>query len=114
METDTDRQTDRDTETHTHTHRHTHTHTDTHTHTQWSCGPDQLPDTKRAQELRHEVQPHAYRSVVQSAHDSANKALLKALRKDYRLLQRLASVRNYFFMRQGDLFIHFLETAEGA
>ncbi|EGD76321.1 hypothetical protein PTSG_01023 [Salpingoeca rosetta] len=57
-------------------------------------------------------QPHEYRDIVQTAHDEANQALLLALRRDYRLMQRLTSVRNYFFMRQGDLFIHFLDTAE--
>eukprot|EP01147_Barroeca_monosierra_P002312 gene2312-5297_t len=70
-------------------------------------------DATDCRDINYSLQQHKYYDVVQSAHERATRSLLQTLRRDYKLSQILSSVKSYFFMEQGDLFIHFLNTAEG-
>jgi hypothetical protein len=53
-----------------------------------------------------------YVSIVERAYKFASKALLDLLVKDNKLFEKLRSIKNYFFMSTGDMFVHFLDTGE--
>merc|ERR1719204_30459 len=51
-------------------------------------------------------------STIKEAYHFASKELLDLLMQEERLLERLISVKRYFFISQGDFFVIFLDSAE--
>ena len=51
-----------------------------------------------------------YVVVVERAYNFASKALLDLLVTGNKLFEKLRSIKNYFFMSTGDMFVHFLDT----
>ncbi len=49
---------------------------------------------------------------VDKAFDWANKELISIIVNEKQLIKRLRSIKQYFFLECGDLFVHFMEAAE--
>ena len=49
---------------------------------------------------------------IDKAFDWANKELISIIVNEKQLIKRLRSIKQYFFLECGDLFVHFMETAE--
>lgn len=58
------------------------------------------------------LQRQDFSECIDKAFDWANKELIRIVVKEKNLIDRLSSLKQYFFMEAGDLFIHFLDTAE--
>lgn len=58
------------------------------------------------------LQRQDFSECIDKAFDWANKELTRIVVKEKNLIDRLSSIKQYFFMEAGDLFIHFLDTAE--
>jgi gamma-tubulin complex component 2 len=50
--------------------------------------------------------------VINRAFFFASSTLLKALRTECRLVDRLRSMKHYFLLDQGDLYVNFMDLAE--
>ena len=46
---------------------------------------------------------------IEQSHEWANSNLIKLIMVDYKLLDRLKSLKNYFFMEKGDFIVHFMD-----
>jgi gamma-tubulin complex component 2 len=49
---------------------------------------------------------------IERAYKFASKKLLNVLLKDYRMLEQLSTIKNYFLMEQGNFYVQFLDIAE--
>jgi gamma-tubulin complex component 2 len=54
----------------------------------------------------------AFSQVVSRAFFFASSTLLTALRAEFRLVDRLRSMKHYFLLDQGDLYVNFMDLAE--
>lgn len=59
------------------------------------------------------LQRQDFSECIDKAFDWANKELIRIVVHEKKLIDRLSSIKQYFFMQAGDLFIHFLDAAEG-
>ncbi|KAI8440338.1 hypothetical protein MSG28_001676 [Choristoneura fumiferana] len=64
------------------------------------------------EEIKYSLIEQNYSGVVQKAFAFASKSLLELLLKEYDLMGRLKSVKNYFFMCQGDFIVQFMDATE--
>jgi len=55
---------------------------------------------------------HSFFARIDEAYERANSALLRLLLVDHSIMERLRSMRHYFFQAQGDFFSIFLVNAE--
>ena len=62
--------------------------------------------------LPYSSQSRDYAQVVEAAYSWASRALLSLLLGEYRLVSHLHSMQSFFFLAQGDWFVHFLDIAE--
>ena len=46
---------------------------------------------------------------IEESHEWSNSNLIKLITVDYQLLNRLESLKNYFFMEKGDFIVHFMD-----
>eukprot|EP01135_Chromosphaera_perkinsii_P003727 Nk52_evm45s252 gene=Nk52_evmTU45s252 len=74
------------------------------------CGMDaSVPDAQIIAFSQHERE---YVDVVEIAYSFSSKKLLDVLIKEKQLMEYLRSIKHYFLMDQGDLFVHFMDIAE--
>lgn len=64
------------------------------------------------EEIKYSLREQNYGAIIQKAYAFASKSLLELLLKEYDLMGRLKSVKNYFLMSQGDFIIQFMEATE--
>lgn len=62
--------------------------------------------------LKFSFNPRDYEDAIQAAYIFACQELLNIVMKEERLTERLASLKRYFFLQQGDFFTHFMDIAE--
>ena len=53
-----------------------------------------------------------FTECIGRAYDWANEKLQNLILNDYKLLEVLKSMKGYYFMEYGDLFVHFMESAQ--
>ncbi|KAF9412982.1 hypothetical protein HW555_008679 [Spodoptera exigua] len=74
------------------------------------CGK---PITKtNTEEIKYSLREQNYGAIIQKAYAYASKSLLELLLKEYDLMGRLKSVKNYFLMSQGDFIVQFMDATE--
>lgn len=54
-----------------------------------------------------------FTDCIEKAYSWANKELIRIVLQEKQLVQRLQSIKQYFFLESGDLFMHFIQTAKG-
>lgn len=54
---------------------------------------------------------HQYVSIVGGAYEFASETLLRLVLNESKLLDHLRSIKEFFFLSRGDLFVHFMDTA---
>ena len=54
----------------------------------------------------------AYIALIDKVHEWSSARLIQMLFKEFSLLDHLKSMKRYFFMQSGDLFINFIESSE--
>nr|XP_026491623.1 gamma-tubulin complex component 2-like isoform X2 [Vanessa tameamea] len=64
------------------------------------------------EEIKYSLREQNYGAIIQKAYAFASKSLLELLLKEYDLMGRLKSVKNYFLMSQGDFIVQFLDATE--
>ncbi|CAG9091240.1 unnamed protein product [Plutella xylostella] len=64
------------------------------------------------EELKYSLHEQNYSAIIQKAYAFASKSLLELLMKEYDLMGRLKSVKNYFLMSQGDFIVQFMDATE--
>ncbi|XP_061706722.1 gamma-tubulin complex component 2 homolog [Cydia pomonella] len=64
------------------------------------------------EEIKYSLIEQNYSGVIQKAFAFASKSLLELLLKEYDLMGRLKTVKNYFFMCQGDFIVQFMDATE--
>lgn len=65
-----------------------------------------------AEEIKYSLREQNYSGIIQKAYAFASKSLLELLLKEYDLMGRLKSVKNYFLMSQGDFIVQFMDATE--
>lgn len=71
------------------------------------------PITKlNTEEIKYSLREQNYGAIIQKAYAYASKSLLELLLKEYDLMGRLKSVKNYFLMSQGDFIVQFMDATE--
>ncbi|GBP06943.1 Gamma-tubulin complex component 2 homolog [Eumeta japonica] len=74
------------------------------------CGK---PITKtNTEQMKYSLSEQNYSAIIQKAHAYASKFLLELLMKEYDLMGRLRTVKNYFLMSQGDFIVQFMDATE--
>jgi len=58
------------------------------------------------------VQTQDFSDPIQKAYDWANSQLIHLVLVEEQLMNRLRSIKHYFFLDTGDFFVHFLDSAE--
>lgn len=61
------------------------------------------------EEIKYSLREQNYGAIIQKAYSFASKSLLELLLKEYDLMGRLKSVKNYFLMSQGDFIVQFMD-----
>ncbi|XP_034825232.1 gamma-tubulin complex component 2-like isoform X2 [Maniola hyperantus] len=64
------------------------------------------------EEIKYSLREQNYGAIIQKAYAFASKSLLELLLKEYDLMGRLKSVKNYFLMSQGDFIVQFMDATE--
>lgn len=64
------------------------------------------------EDIKYSLREQNYSAVIQRAYAFASKSLLELLLKEYDLMGRLKSVKNYFLMSQGDFIVQFMDATE--
>ncbi|KAJ2950612.1 hypothetical protein O0L34_g8866 [Tuta absoluta] len=64
------------------------------------------------EEIKYSLREQNYGAIIQKAYSFASKSLLELLLKEYDLMGRLKSVKNYFLMSQGDFIVQFMDACE--
>ncbi|CAK1551881.1 unnamed protein product [Leptosia nina] len=64
------------------------------------------------EEIKYSLRQQNYGAIIQKAYSFASKSLLELLLKEYDLMGRLKSVKNYFLMSQGDFIVQFMDATE--
>ncbi|XP_041973122.1 gamma-tubulin complex component 2-like isoform X2 [Aricia agestis] len=64
------------------------------------------------EEIKYSLREQNYGATIQKAYAFASKSLLELLMKEYDLMGRLKSVKNYFLMSQGDFIVQFMDATE--
>ncbi|XP_047522508.1 gamma-tubulin complex component 2-like isoform X2 [Pieris napi] len=64
------------------------------------------------EEIKYSLREQNYGAIIQRAYSYASKSLLELLLKEYDLMGRLKSVKNYFLMSQGDFIVQFMDATE--
>lgn len=64
------------------------------------------------EEIKYSLREQNYSAIIQKAYSFASKSLLELLLKEYALMGRLKSVKNYFLMSQGDFIVQFMDATE--
>ena len=64
-----------------------------------------------AQIMRYSVQEREYIEQIESAHSQASRKLLDLILVEKDLPGYLKSIKHYFLLDQGDLFVHFMDSA---
>ncbi|KAM3968364.1 gamma-tubulin complex component 2 [Aphomia sociella] len=64
------------------------------------------------EEIKYSLREQNYGAIIQKAYAYASKSLLELLLKEYDLMGRLKSVKNYFLMSQGDFIVQFMDATE--
>eukprot|EP00049_Salpingoeca_infusionum_P011462 m.199241 g.199241 ORF g.199241 m.199241 type:complete len:756 (+) comp14936_c0_seq1:144-2411(+) len=73
------------------------------------CGKhNPYPDSKP---IAYTTRARDYDGIVATPHRHATRELLQILMGDFQLVKRLHSIRNYFLLQQGDVFVHFADSA---
>ena len=54
---------------------------------------------------------HQYVGIVGKAYEFASETLLRLVLNESKLLDHLRSIKEFFFLSRGDLFVHFMDTA---
>jgi gamma-tubulin complex component 2 len=49
---------------------------------------------------------------IMKSYEWANKNLTKLILVDFKLLDRLRSIKHFFFLERGDFFVHFMDSTE--
>jgi len=62
--------------------------------------------------LDYHLSRQNFTDPIQKAYDWANEQLLQLVYKESHLMEVLQSLKGYYFLRFGDLFVHFLDAAE--
>ncbi|KAL4714483.1 hypothetical protein ACJJTC_017778, partial [Scirpophaga incertulas] len=71
------------------------------------------PITKtNTEEIKYSLREQNYGATIQKAYAFASKSLLELLLKEYDLMGRLKSVKNYFLMSQGDFIVQYMDATE--
>lgn len=69
-----------------------------------------------AKEIENDVEIHAnklhFSDPIKKAYDWANEQLVQLVFNQCKLLDVISSLKGYFFLSYGDLFLHFLDGAE--
>ena len=74
------------------------------------CGCDiKCPN---AEEIVYSIKERQYYDQIEKAYKYASKLLLDLLMEEKELLARLASIKHYFLLDQGDFIVQFLDMAE--
>ena len=60
----------------------------------------------------YSLRDRTYKDDIDRAHIYASKLLLNLLLGEYELMARMDSIKKYFFMEQGDLFLVFMDSAD--
>lgn len=63
-------------------------------------------------EIKYSLREQNYGAIIQKAYAFASKSLLELLLKEYDLMGRLKSVKNYFLMSQGDFIVQFMDATD--
>ncbi|XP_019853680.1 PREDICTED: gamma-tubulin complex component 2-like [Amphimedon queenslandica] len=82
-----------------------------------TCGQDieslaNLPSSEPPAQLEYNPNERYYIERIGVAYGRASSQVLKLLITDNHLLQHLTSIKHYFLIDQGDLFVHFMDIAE--
>ncbi|CAG5055996.1 unnamed protein product [Parnassius apollo] len=64
------------------------------------------------EDIKYSLREQNYSAIIQKAYAFASKSLLELLLKEYDLMGRLKSVKNYFLMSQGDFIVQFMDATE--
>ena len=75
----------------------------------WECGKE-LGATP-AQPMQYSVHERGYIEQIEAAHSQASRKLLDLILVEKDLLGYLRSIKHYFLLDQGDLFVHFMDSA---
>ena len=75
-----------------------------------NCGK-QLKVPEESPNLVYTLKDKYYLELIQKAYSHSSKQLLQLMMKEYDLLQFLRSIKHYFLLDQGDLFVHFMDMA---
>ena len=73
------------------------------------CGRDVARPT--AQDIQYSVHERQYIEQIQEAHSHASRKLLDLVLVERDLRGHLLSIKHYFLLDQGDLFVHFMDSA---
>lgn len=65
-----------------------------------------------AQKLKYTFHEREYVEAIEHACSFSSQALLSLLVEDHQLLERLRSIKRFFFLENGDFFVHFMDQAE--
>lgn len=60
----------------------------------------------------HGFTGHSYAEIVEVAYAFASRTLLDMIVVECQLLARLRTLKHFFLLDQGDLFVHFMDVAE--
>lgn len=69
-------------------------------------------DILKPENIERSIQMQDFTPVIQKAYEWTSQQILSLVFKEYRLLDVLKSMKGYFFMEFGDLFIQFMEVAQ--
>ncbi|KPJ17181.1 Gamma-tubulin complex component 2 [Papilio machaon] len=64
------------------------------------------------EDIKYSLREQNYSAIIQKAYAFASKSLLELLLKEYDLMGRLKSAKNYFLMSQGDFIVQFMDATE--
>lgn len=64
------------------------------------------------QNIEYHISRQNFTEPIQRAYEWANQQLLQLVFGEYKLIQILTSLKGYYFLQFGDLFVHFLDAAE--
>ena len=73
---------------------------------------EELDPRKNTKLLSNIGNQREFLEPIQHAYDWASKELLTLILEEQQLINRLKSIKHYFFLDHGDFFVHFMDSAE--
>ena len=75
-----------------------------------NCGKE-LKTPATSLDFEYTLKEKYYLELIEGAYSHASKQLLQLMMEEYDLLCYLRSIKHYFLLDQGDLFVHFMDMA---